>query len=61
LIWKAHQAARKDGYIGTDDAQLVERLNQPVAILSGSRYNIKITTPEDLKMAEMILATGRFK
>jgi len=61
VIWQAHKAARKDGYLGTDDAQLVERLKKPVAILSGSRYNIKITTPEDLEMAEMILAAGGLK
>ena len=61
VIWQAHQAARKAGYIGTDDAQLVERLGLPVTVVRGSRYNIKITTPEDLALAEAILATDRFK
>jgi len=61
VIWQAHQAARKAGYIGTDDAQLVERLGLPVMVVRGSRYNIKITTPEDLALAEAILATDRFK
>lgn len=55
VIWQAHQAARKAGYSGTDDAQLVERLGLPVAIVPGSRSNIKITTPEDLALAEAIL------
>lgn len=54
-IWQAHQAARKAGYIGTDDAQLVERLGLPVTVVPGSRSNIKITTPEDLKLAEAVL------
>lgn len=57
IIWQAHQAAQKDGYCGTDDAQLIERQGLPVAIVSGSRTNIKITMPEDLAMAEMILAS----
>jgi len=61
IIWQAHQAARKAGYSGTDDAQLVERLGLPVTVVRGSRSNIKITTPEDLALAEAILATDRFK
>lgn len=39
----------------TDDAQLVERLGEPVAAVEGSARNIKITTPEDLKIAELLL------
>jgi len=42
----------------TDDAQLVERLGRPVAIVPGSDLNLKITTPEDLALAEAILAHG---
>jgi 2-C-methyl-D-erythritol 4-phosphate cytidylyltransferase len=42
----------------TDDAQLVERLGHPVAIVAGSELNLKITTPEDLRLAEAILAHG---
>ncbi|MBM4037873.1 MAG: 2-C-methyl-D-erythritol 4-phosphate cytidylyltransferase [Planctomycetes bacterium] len=42
----------------TDDAQLVERLGHPVAIVPGSNLNLKITTPEDLALAEAILAHG---
>lgn len=55
VIWEAHQAARKAGYIGTDDAQLVERLGLPVTVVPGSRSNLKITTPEDLVLAEAML------
>ncbi|HOI55392.1 MAG TPA: 2-C-methyl-D-erythritol 4-phosphate cytidylyltransferase [Phycisphaerae bacterium] len=40
----------------TDDAQLVEALGHPVAMVEGSRANIKITTPADLPLAEAYLA-----
>jgi len=55
LILRAHEEARKAGFGGTDDASLVERLGIPVKILKGSRFNIKITTPEDLILAEALL------
>jgi 2-C-methyl-D-erythritol 4-phosphate cytidylyltransferase len=57
LIRDAHAQAVQDGFRGTDDASLVERLGQPVAILAGSYRNIKITTPEDLILAEAFLNT----
>jgi 2-C-methyl-D-erythritol 4-phosphate cytidylyltransferase len=52
LLREAHAAARRDGVFGTDDAALVERLGGVVRIVSGSRRNFKITTPEDLALAE---------
>ncbi len=52
LILKAYAEAQKQGWEATDDAALVERLGEPVHIISGSRENIKITTPEDLAWAE---------
>jgi 2-C-methyl-D-erythritol 4-phosphate cytidylyltransferase len=55
LILRAHEEARKAGFGGTDDASLVERLGIPVRILQGSRFNFKITTPEDLVLAEALL------
>ena len=54
LIKEAHRRAREEGVCSTDDAQLVERLGQRVKIVAGSRFNIKITTPEDLPLAEAI-------
>ncbi|HQF13953.1 MAG TPA: 2-C-methyl-D-erythritol 4-phosphate cytidylyltransferase, partial [Thermogutta sp.] len=39
----------------TDDAQLVERLGKAVYVVSGSPLNIKITTKDDLRLAEQIL------
>jgi 2-C-methyl-D-erythritol 4-phosphate cytidylyltransferase len=51
LLWEAHDKARRDGFAGTDDAVLVERLGMPVAMVSGLAQNLKITTPEDLRTA----------
>lgn len=58
LIMEAHQAAVRDGYLGTDDGVLVERLNRPVKMIEGSYRNIKITTPEDLMIGEQFLIRG---
>lgn len=55
VIKEAHYRAIEDGFIGTDDASLVERLGVKVRILPGSYTNIKITTPEDLMLAHLIL------
>jgi 2-C-methyl-D-erythritol 4-phosphate cytidylyltransferase len=55
LIREAHERARRDGFLGTDDAQLVERLGGRVWTLAGDARNIKITRPEDLTIAEALL------
>jgi 2-C-methyl-D-erythritol 4-phosphate cytidylyltransferase len=55
LMLKAHRKALEEGFIGTDDAMLVERLGLPVDVVEDSRDNIKITTPEDLELAGMLL------
>ena len=55
LIREAYLKATEDAFVGTDDASLVERLGKKVHILPGSYTNIKITTPEDLMLAELIL------
>jgi 2-C-methyl-D-erythritol 4-phosphate cytidylyltransferase len=51
----AYEQAARDGFLGSDDASLVERMGQPVAIVEGSYRNIKITTPEDLMLARAFL------
>jgi 2-C-methyl-D-erythritol 4-phosphate cytidylyltransferase len=56
LILKAYEKAKEENFRGTDDASLVERRGQPVKIVGGSYDNIKITTPQDLILAEAILA-----
>lgn len=49
ILKKAYEQAEKDGFLGTDDSSLVERLNLKVKILIGDYDNIKITTQEDLR------------
>ena len=56
LLRRAHEQAQRDGFLGTDDASLVERLGVPVQLTEGNRRNIKLTTPEDLLMAEAFFA-----
>lgn len=51
----AHKAAEREGYQGTDDASLVERLGGRVRVVESTRDNIKITLPEDLALAEAAL------
>jgi len=55
LLLKAYDPEVKGNFISTDDASLVERLGVKVRIVEGSYDNIKITTPEDLELAEVIL------
>ena len=55
LLKRAHEKARQDGFYGTDDASLVERIGVKVKVVDGSYENIKITTPEDLVLGETIL------
>jgi 2-C-methyl-D-erythritol 4-phosphate cytidylyltransferase len=47
--------AKRGGFNATDDAQLVERLGKKVYVVTGSAINIKITTREDLRLAEAAL------
>jgi 2-C-methyl-D-erythritol 4-phosphate cytidylyltransferase len=55
LLEKALRQAREEGYYGTDEAGLVERLGHKVAVVEGDSRNIKVTTPADLKIAEVLL------
>lgn len=56
LIKRAFDSATADGFTGTDEASLVERLGAEVWVVMGSARNIKITTPADLDLAEFLLA-----
>jgi 2-C-methyl-D-erythritol 4-phosphate cytidylyltransferase len=58
VLQEAADAAEREGRVVTDDAQMVEHLGQPVAVVEGSALNLKITTPEDLRLAEALLAAG---
>jgi 2-C-methyl-D-erythritol 4-phosphate cytidylyltransferase len=59
IIENAHRAAVRDGFRGTDDTSLVERLGIAVRMIRGEYSNIKITTPDDLILAETMLAGRR--
>ena len=58
LILKAHETARRDGYVGTDDASLVERMGEDVKIINGGKFNIKITKKEDFAIAKAMFDAG---
>ncbi len=52
LLQKAFAEAEADGFVGTDEASVVERAGLPVAVVPGSQVNLKITQPGDLELAE---------
>lgn len=54
LLYRAYQTAMMTGYYGTDDASLVEKIGGRVRVVPGDYDNIKITTPEDLDLANII-------
>jgi 2-C-methyl-D-erythritol 4-phosphate cytidylyltransferase len=56
LLQKAFAEATADGFIGTDEASVVERAGLPVAVVPGSQVNLKITQPGDLALAEFYLS-----
>jgi 2-C-methyl-D-erythritol 4-phosphate cytidylyltransferase len=58
VIKKAFDEASADGFLGTDEASLVERSGQEVAVVMGAARNIKITTPADMELAEFYLKGG---
>jgi len=55
ILFRAYEQAEVDNFLGTDDASLVERIGGKVKIVWSDYKNIKITTPEDVKIAEAIL------
>ncbi len=55
IICRAYEEAILGGFVGTDDASLVERLGETVKVVEGDRENLKITYPIDLEIAELIL------
>lgn len=59
ILIRANQQAVADGFLGTDDAGLVERLGEKVCIVESDYRNIKLTTPEDMVIARAFLAEER--
>lgn len=58
VIKKAFDEASADGFMGTDEASLVERSGSEVAVVMGSAKNIKITSPGDMELAEFYLKSA---
>jgi 2-C-methyl-D-erythritol 4-phosphate cytidylyltransferase len=56
LLQKVFAEATADGFVGTDEASVVERAGLPVAVVHGSQVNLKITQPGDLELAEFYLS-----
>ena len=55
VLVRAFEMARQDGFIGTDEASMVERLDVDVTVVMGSDRNIKITKPTDMDLAHLFL------
>jgi 2-C-methyl-D-erythritol 4-phosphate cytidylyltransferase len=58
VIKKAFDEASADGFLGTDEASLVERSGHDVAVVMGSPRNMKITAPADMELAEFYLKSA---
>jgi 2-C-methyl-D-erythritol 4-phosphate cytidylyltransferase len=59
-LLQVHEQARKEAYLGTDEASLIEKFSSlPVTMVLGSYDNIKLTTPEDLLIGEAIVRKKR--
>jgi 2-C-methyl-D-erythritol 4-phosphate cytidylyltransferase len=51
---RAHELAAKEGFLGTDDASLLERAGMRVVVVPGDPRNVKITEPHDLAVASLL-------
>lgn len=58
VLGAAFDDARTHGITGTDEAQLVEAVGGQIAIVEGSRFNLKVTNSSDMALAEAVLAAG---
>lgn len=59
ILLKAYEQAAIDNFLGTDDASLVERIGGKIKIVQSDYKNIKITTPEDVEIAETFLRSEK--
>jgi 2-C-methyl-D-erythritol 4-phosphate cytidylyltransferase len=55
ILYNAHERAMKEPFYATDDSALVERYGGKIRVVQGSYMNIKVTTPEDLQVAELFM------
>lgn len=61
LLKRAFAEAEADGFVGTDEASIVERAGAQIAVVMGSPVNLKITKPADLELAEFYLKTRKLQ
>lgn len=62
LLRRAYETALEDGAAdATDDSALVERLGVEVRVVEGGPHNIKVTTPRDFELAELIVQSSKFQ
>jgi 2-C-methyl-D-erythritol 4-phosphate cytidylyltransferase len=59
MIERAYRHAESRDLLGTDDASLVEEIGEPVIMVPDSPRNIKVTTPDDLAVAECLAELTR--
>lgn len=59
LLRRAYERALAEGFEATDCSALVERIGEPVRLVEGDPRNIKITTPEDFALAEMMMGSSQ--
>lgn len=52
---EAHRSALIDGFIGSDDSSLIERIGGQIKVVEGKRNNIKLTVPEDYLILASVL------
>ncbi|MBQ7453726.1 MAG: 2-C-methyl-D-erythritol 4-phosphate cytidylyltransferase, partial [Selenomonadaceae bacterium] len=55
ILLRAYEKAAEENFLGTDDSSLVERLGVRIKIITSTYDNIKVTTPEDIHVAETVL------
>ena len=56
ILLQAYERAAAENFLGTDDSSLVERLGATIRVVNGGYDNIKVTTPEDIHIAETFLS-----
>jgi 2-C-methyl-D-erythritol 4-phosphate cytidylyltransferase len=59
ILYQAYEQAKKDHFMGTDSAGLVERIHKDVYLVESPQSNIKITTPEDLELVKMYMTISK--
>jgi 2-C-methyl-D-erythritol 4-phosphate cytidylyltransferase len=60
ILLYAFELAKKENIQATDDIALLLRIGYPVRTVSGDKRNLKLTTPEDLELAQLLYETGYF-